>query len=287
MIMIKEYVKRLIPDYIFLKIMYKRCMGKKLNLRNPQTFNEKLQWLKLYDRNPEYTKLVDKYEAKKYVADKIGEEYIIPTIGIWNRFEDIDFDSLPQQFVLKTTHDSGGVVICKDKDSFDYDKAKEKIKKSLKTNYYYVAREWPYKNVYPRIIAEEYVCDKVGNEGLTDYKFFCFNGKVDYVMVCVDRHVNSVKYYFYDRNWELQRINECGLKAPKDFTISKPPRIEAMFAIAEKLSKKLPFVRCDLYASMDRIYFGEFTFFSDAGFDRDILPKTDMYFGNLLNLNFL
>ena len=163
-----------IPDSIVLKCIYRSELNKKLNLNNPKTFNEKLQWLKLYDRKDIYTTMVDKYEAKKYVAGIIGEEYIIPTIGIYNSFDEIDFDKLPKRFVMKCTHDSGGIIICKDKSNFNKVLAKKKIEKSLKKNYYYGGREWPYKNVKPRIIIEEYMEDKKHHE-LRDYKIFCFN----------------------------------------------------------------------------------------------------------------
>ena len=163
-----------LPDSAYLKLVYRQSVGKKLNLKNPQTFNEKLQWLKLYDRRPEYTRMVDKYEAKRYVAERIGEEYIIPTFGVWDRFDDIDFERLPNQFVLKCTHDSGGLVVCRDKSRLDFQVARKKIEKSLKTNYYLHSREWPYKNVKPRIIAEQYMEDE-STEGLLvlmDYKFY-------------------------------------------------------------------------------------------------------------------
>ena len=171
-----------LDDKTYLKIKYRIIMNKKLNLEKPQTFNEKLQWLKLYDRNSEYTKMVDKYEAKKYVANIIGEEYIIPTLGVWDKFEDINFERLPNQFVLKPTHTSGNVFICKDKNNIDYGKLKTEIKKWMKRRYYYFHREWPYKNVKPRIIAEQYMEDESGE--LIDYKIYAFNGKCDYVMVC-------------------------------------------------------------------------------------------------------
>ena len=164
---------KFMSDEAYLKFMYKLKMKRKLNLSDPQTFNEKLQWLKIYDRKPEYTTMVDKYEAKKYVADIIGEEYIIPTLGVWDRFEDIDFDELPDQFVLKCTHDSGGLVICRDKSKLDLKAAKKKINKSLKRNYYWIGREWPYKNVRPRIIAEKFMTDPTSDD-LQDYKFFFF-----------------------------------------------------------------------------------------------------------------
>lgn len=176
-------------DETFLKMAYKRKFGKELDLNNPVTFNEKLQWLKLNDRKPEYTEMVDKFMAKKYVASIIGQEHIIPTLGVWSRFDDIDFDKLPTQFVLKCTHDSGGLVVCKDKSNLNKKAAKKKIEKSMKTNYYKGGREWPYKNVKPQIIAEEYMEDISGN-GLTDYKFYCFNGVPKYLYVSngMDNH---------------------------------------------------------------------------------------------------
>lgn len=271
-----------LSDTVYLKCLYYFTFGKRLNLKEPKTFNEKLQWLKLNNRNPLYTMLVDKYEVKKYVADIIGEEYIIPTLGVWDRFDDIDFDALPNQFVLKCTHDSGGLVICHDKKSLDIKNAKSKIETSLNNNYYYWGREWPYKNVTKKIIAEKFIADKNGE--LVDYKFFCFNGYVDCVMVCIDRHINDAKFYFFDRDWNLKRLNIRGEKAPKDFTLYKPECMDEMFHIAEILSKDIPFVRVDLYELDGKIYFGELTFFPDSGFDANLLTKTDEYFGSLIDL---
>ena len=277
----------LLSDKAYLKFGYRAKIGKKLDLQNPQTLNEKLQWLKLYDRKSEYTKMVDKYEAKKYIAEKIGEEYIIPTLGVWDSFDEIDFDKLPDQFVLKCTHDSGGLVICKDKSKFNVEKARKKIKRSLKTNYYLHGREWPYKNVKPRIIAEKYMTDSPESNEFTDYKFYCFNGYVDSVMVCYDRSIGDPKFYFFDKNWELRRYNKRGLEAPEGFTMPKPENMDKMFEIAEELSKDVgaPFLRVDLYNSNKQIYFGELTFFPSSGLDPNRLPETDRYFGDLVKLN--
>lgn len=271
-------------DEEYLKKKFKAKIGKELNLKSPTTFNEKLQWLKLNDKNPEYTTMVDKYEVKKYVADRIGEQYIIPTYGVWNKFEDIDFDNLPEQFVLKCTHDSGGLAICRDKSKFDIDAAKKKIIKSLQNNYFYNGREWPYKNVSARIIAEKYMTDNEKSEGFTDYKFFCFYGKVDCVMVCLDRYTGDTKFYFFDNEWKLKRLNKRGKAAPADFTVPKPKCMDQMFEIAAKLSQGIPFVRVDLYQSCGKIYFGELTFYPDSGFDANILPEADEYWGKLLIL---
>lgn len=193
-------------DENYLKLIYKAIMGKKLNLDNPKTFNEKLNWLKLYDRNPIYTKMVDKYEAKKYAANVIGEKYIIPTLGIYDGFDDIDFNKLPNQFVMKCTHDSGGLIICKDKSRLDIKISKKKINKFLKRKYFYLWREWPYKNVKPRIIIEDFMIDNKTNE-LRDYKFFCFNGKVKFFKIDFNRDTNHQANY-YDRDGNLEHFGE-------------------------------------------------------------------------------
>lgn len=255
-----------IPDEKYITIKYKLEMNQKLNLKEPKTFNEKLQWLKLYDRKPEYTKMVDKYEAKKYVADIIGEEYIIPTLGVWDKFEDIDFTKLPNQFVLKPTHASGNVFICKNKDEIDYKKLKKTVQKWLKRNYYLVHREWPYKNVKPRIIAEEYMEDQIGE--LIDYKVYAFNGQCDYVMVCFDRIKGETKFIYYDRNWNIKKeFSKDGIKYGDTIKIEKPKNLDKMFEFAEILSKNIPFIRVDFYESNGNLYFGELTFYPSAGFD--------------------
>lgn len=277
------------PDDEYLKRMFKAKMGKELNLDKPQTFNEKIQWLKLYDRKPVYSSMVDKYEAKKYVASIIGNDYIIPTLGVWDKVEDIDFDSLPMQFVIKCTHDSHGLVICQDKETLDINFVKKKLDRALKQNYYLRFREWPYKNVKPRIIAEKYMVDDsrlpvIKNE-LTDYKFYCFNGVVDCVMVCYDRHSRDTKYYFFGEDWSLKRINIRGKQAPEGFTLPKPTQFNEMINIAKILSRDIPFVRIDLYQSNDRVYFGEMTFYPQSGFDSNYLPETDAYFGSKIDLS--
>ena len=271
------------PDKMYLKIMYWANMHKKLNLNSPKTFNEKLQWLKLYDRNPEYVRMVDKCEAKNYIAEVLGEQYIIPTLGIWEHFEDIDFIKLPNQFVLKCVHDSGGLVICKDKSKLNLETAKKTINSSLKTNYYWNGREWPYKNIRPRIIAEQYMEDSELHE-LRDYKFFCFNGNVESVMVCMERNTGSPKFYFFDKEWNLKKYNKRGKDAPEGFTLPKPKCMDDMFYIAEKLSKGIPYVRVDLYCINKKIYFGEMTFYPDSGFDANLLPESDAYWGKMLVL---
>ena len=272
------------PDRPFLKLRFYAQMRRKLDLANPQTFNEKLQWLKLHDRKPEYTRYVDKYLVREYIAEKLGEEYLIPLLGVWDDPDEIDFDALPDQFVLKCNHNSGiGMCICKDKSSLDIKKVKKELRRGLKQDYYLTGREWPYKNVPRKIIAEKFITDESG--GLVDYKFFCFNGRVDCVMVCLDRHLGDTKFYFFDEEWNLKRLNKRGLSAPEGFTVRKPDCMNEMFSIAKKLSVGIPFLRVDLYECGDRIYFGEMTFFPDSGFDPNLLPETDQYFGSLIDLN--
>lgn len=274
------------PDKLFLKLKYRLIMGRNIDFNDPQTFNEKLQWLKLYDRKPEYTVMVDKYKVKEYVERIIGKEIVIPTYGVWNKFEEIDFDKLPNQFVLKCTHDSGGVVVCKDKAKFNNKLAIKKIKRSFKTNYYYKTIEWPYKNIPKKIIAEQYLSDSTeyNRGGLTDYKFYCFNGKAYKVMLCLDRDKGDTKFYSFDKKWNLLRHNKRGLAAPENFTLPKPPQMDKMFEIAELLSKDIPFVRVDLYFVNNQIYFGELTFYPDSGFDFNILPNIDLLYGSMIDL---
>lgn len=250
-------------DETYLRTLYRNKFKKELDLENPITFNEKLQWLKLYDRKPIYTTMVDKYEAKKYVANLIGEKYIIPTLGVWNSFVDIDFNLLPDKFVLKTTHDSGGIVICKDKHNFDQENARLKIENSLKKNFYYQCREWPYKNVIPRIIAEKYM-ENIG--GLVDYKFYCFNGKPRFLYVSqgLDNH-DTAKISFLTLDWEFAPFQRSDYLA-FDTLPQKPENLNKMIKIAEKLSGDSTFLRVDLYEIEGNIYFSELTFSPCGGF---------------------
>ncbi|MBR3016515.1 MAG: glycosyl transferase [Clostridia bacterium] len=273
------------PDDMYLKKLYKAWMGKELDLEHPRTLNEKIQWLKIHDHSPVYPQLVDKYGVKEFVGNLIGKEHIIPTFGVWDRFEDIDFEKLPDQFVLKCTHDSHGLVICKDKSKLNMESAKKKLNRALHRKYYKKFREWPYKEVKPRIIAEEYVEDESGF--LTDYKFYCFHGVPDCVLTCFDRMTGNTRFFFFDRNWELKRYNKQGKEAPEGFTKPKPEGIEKMFDLAEILAKAsgAPFIRVDFYNAYGRIYFGELTLYPAAGFDTGRLPETDILFGDKLNLD--
>lgn len=256
--------------------------GFNFDLKNPKTFNEKLQWLKLHDRNPLYTKLVDKYEVKNYIKDVLGEEYIIPTIGVYDSFEDINFDELPNEFVIKCTHDSASVIICKDKNNFDLLECKKKIDNAMKRNYYYGGREWPYKNVKPRILIEKYMCDDKLQE-LRDYKFFAFDGRVEYFKVDFDRFTNHGANY-YDKNKNLTDIGEVVCPPNFDKKIEFPKTIDKMIELASKLSENIPFVRVDFYDVNGHIYFGEMTFYPASGYGKFIDEKWDDKLGSLIDI---
>lgn len=273
----------IISDEVFIKAYYYNVFHRPIDLKNPQTFNEKLQWLKLYDRNPEYTTMVDKYAVKQYVADKIGEEYIIPTLGVWNHFDEIDFKKLPNQFVLKCTHDSGGLVICKDKSKLDFKAAKQKIEESLKHNYYLSGREWPYKDVKPRIIAEKYMIDTNIND-LPDYKIHCFNGAAKFILVCSERFSeNGTREDFLDINWNKLPFKRPHLNGSEKI-LKKPLGFNKILEFSTKLSKNIPFIRCDFYEINGRIYFGELTFFPASGFDLFEPSEWDYKLGSWLEL---
>lgn len=254
------------PDSWYLRMKYKQCMGYALNLSNPKTFNEKLQWLKLHDRKPEYTMMVDKYAVRKYIADTIGEEYLIPLLGVWDNPDDIDFDALPNQFVLKCNHNSGlGMCICKDKAKLDIAKVKAELRKGLKQDYYLTCREWPYKNVKRRIIAEKYMSDE-GNEELSDYKVLCFNGEPKLIEVHKGRFYGNHTADNYDEFWNKTDIEQYDL--PKsDKIMPKPVFLEEMLHLSKLLSKNLIHVRVDWYFTNNRLYFGELTFFDGSGYN--------------------
>jgi len=255
-------------------------MHKTLDLKSPKTYNEKLQWLKLYDRKPEYSRMVDKAEAKNFVANIIGQQHIIPTLGIWEKFDDIDFDHLPDKFVLKTTHGCGGVIICKDKAKLDIQKARKEIKFSFKHNYFAYGREWPYKNVRPRIIAEQFMVDESGLE-LKDYKFFCFDGEPKALFIATDRP-HDTRFDFFDMEFNHLPFTNGHENATKK--IDKPLNFELMIEIARKLSKGIPHVRVDLYNVNGRIYFGELTFFHWGGMVPFVPEEWDYTFGSWIKL---
>lgn len=272
-----------LPDKPYLTLKYWACMGKKLNLDNPVTFNEKLQWLKLYDRKLEYTRMVDKYEVKGYVSEKIGEEYIIPTLGVWDDFDEIDFSKLPNQFVLKCTHDSGGIVICRDKAALDKSAAKKKLSASLKRNYYKSGREWPYKDVKPRIIAEAYMEDESGVE-LKDYKIFCFDGFAKAMFIASDQQVQDeeTKFDFFDMDFQHLPFTNGHPNAKHE--IKRPESLEEMRRLAEKLSEGIPQVRVDFYDVNGKVYFGELTLSHWSGMTPFEPEEWDAKFGEWIKI---
>lgn len=255
-----------VSDETYLKWRYRFIFGKKLNLENPKGFNEKINWLKIYNRNPLYPRLVDKAEVKKIVAERIGEEHIIPTYGVWNRFEDIDFDSLPNQFVLKSTNGGGGsgVVLCKDKATFDKEKARQRLENSMNVNWKF-EREWVYRDVKPRLIAEKYMANDDGSD-LVDWKIFCFNGEPKVLFYASDRYTKGepLKFDWYDMDLKHLPIKSHGIpQANKELKMF--PEWEEMKETARKLSQGFPHVRVDLYLINHKVYFGELTFFHDGG----------------------
>lgn len=280
----KRMLQNIIPDAYYLHIKYRKRMKRALHLRNPRTFNEKMQWLKLHDRRQEYTTMVDKYEAKKYVAEMLGEKYIIPTLGVWDKFEEIDFSALPNRFVLKCTHDSGGLVICRDKKNFDKEDAKEKINNSLKQNYFYYGREWPYKHVKPRIIAEQYMEDSCGKGDLTDYKFHCYSGEVKAIQVISNRYGSTgMVNDFYTPDWKKYELKR-GICANGTVEMECPEEIPELIRFAKRLAKNYPFIRVDFYIINHHIYFGELTLYPASGFTPFIPESFDELFGSWIRL---
>ena len=275
---------RLWPAELYLKCYYYLHLHEWPNLKHPQNFTEKLNWLKLHDRRPLYTKLADKCEVKKYVSEKIGSDKIIPLLGVWDHFNEINFDQLPDQFVLKCTHDSGGFRICKDRSNFDQEEARQFFNKELRKNYYWNKREWVYKDIKPRIIAEPYI-DSLGKPESFEYKLTCMNGVCKVFTICTgiahsdfelrtndhyDRDFNHLPWYAYYKN----------SKKP----VQIPPQAKEMIEYAEKLSEGIPQVRVDFYVINDKVYFGEMTFYTWAGIIEFIPPEWNDIMGSWLDL---
>lgn len=304
MIEVKKYIKfprlllvsllvrfgKWIPDAIYLHIMYYLKLGKVLHLKNPRTFSEKIQWLKLYNRRPEYTVMVDKVAVKEYVAKMIGDEYIIPTLGVWNNPDEIDFDKLPERFVLKCNHNSGvGLYVCRDKSKLNKKTVVDRLKKGLRENYYLREREWPYRDVCKKILAEK-LLEERGITDLIDYKFFCFSGKALYCQMITNRSTHEC-IDFYDRFWlhqefvGLNSINFAAYNASMSY--NRPINYDKMLFLADKLatSIKTPFVRIDFYNIRGRIYFGEITFYPYAGFGYFTPKEWNCKLGNLIDIS--
>lgn len=276
-------ILRLCSDKSFIRAKwFGRRMPYKLDLKTPQTFNAKLQWIKLYDRNPLYTTMVDKYRVKQYVTDRIGADHVIPLLGVWDNVDDIEWEKLPSQFVLKVNHDCGGQVICKDKSKLNIDEAREKLRKAFARNYYYEGREWPYKNVQPKVFAEAYMEDEYGE--LRDYKFFCFDGKVKALFIASNRQNKNeeVKFDFFDSDFNHLPFTQGHPNAEQ--VPNKPKGFEEMKELAAKLSKGIPEVRVDFYDVNGQIYFGEFTLFHFGGMVPFNPTEWDYTFGEWINL---
>lgn len=278
------YPQLIKSDSLYLRMRYSLSHGETLHLKKPVTFGEKLQWLKLYNRQPEYTKMVDKYHAKSLVASIVGGGSIIPTIAVYNDVSEINWDVLPNQFVLKTTHDSGGIVICRDKSKLDKDSAIKKLNYAITHDNYTITREWPYKNVQRRIIAEEYIAPDDGHDDLTDYKWFCFDGEPYYCQVIQDRKKKET-IDFFDKQWNHQPFIGMSLKANNAPVQPKcPVKLNEMVEIARQLSEGIPFARIDLYEVRGRVYFGEITFFPASGFGSFRPKQYNKIIGDLIKL---
>ena len=283
---LSRVIKRLsplFPDRVYLKALFYLTMGRHLDLNNPQTFSEKLQWLKLHQRTPFYTSLVDKLAVKQRISQILGEEFVCPVLAVWDSVDEVDLDSLPDSFVLKTTYSGGnnGVAICKDKKSFDWEAAKAKLQEEAKrTDIYYRYREWPYKHVARKVFAEKYLGDN-----LTDYKFYCFDGDADCVLVCTDRQKGRIKYYFLDQNWHLLPYNSDSKNAPEGFSLPRPEGTDKLFDLAAQLSKGFPFVRVDFFDVDGSIYFAEYTLYPASGLDPKKTAEFEKRAGEKINLS--
>ena len=266
-------------DREYIENMYHIRFGRRINLDNPRTFNEKLNWLKLYNRQPIYSLMADKYEVKSFVANRIGAEYVVENYGVYDCWDDIDFDALPSQFVIKGTHDSGGAFVCKDKATFNYPKVRMAVEKNLRTNYFYPLREWPYKNIKPRIIVDRFLDDHTGKE-LRDYKWWCFNGKPVY-MYCTIKG-KDIFENFYDMDFNLVNIDHGFPRHQPEF--NKPSQFGLMKSLAEILSEGIPFVRIDFFVVKDKVFFGEFTFYDWGGMRPFAEYEQDLWLGELIVL---
>ena len=282
-IFLRRYFSNWMSDETWLKLCFRYKLGYKLNLKDPQTFSEKLQWLKLYNRRPEYTKMVDKAAVKEYVASIIGPDYIIPTLGKWGRAEDIEWEMLPDRFVLKCNHDSGSICICRNKDTFNCEEAAKKLAHYLTVDYYKkTSKEWPYKNVKPCIIAEPYM-DPSPDPELLDYKFFCFNGEPKLCQVIGGRNSTEV-IDFFDKDWNHQPFHEPKIFPFAEVMPQKPKCYNQMWGMARQLAADIPFVRIDFYEVNGHVYFGEITFFPTGGFGGFDPFEWDYTFGSWIKL---
>ena len=272
---------RLISDEAYIKLLHRTFQERKLDLENPISFNEKIEWLKLFDRRPEYTFMTDKYLVREYVEKKIGSEFLIPLLGVWNNVDDIDFAKLPNRFVLKCNHDMGSIIICLNKSTFNQNKAKKQLRHALKKNYFWPSREYNYYDIERKVIAEQFLDDSQDCE-LTDYKFFCFDGTPRFIQVDKDRFTNHTRN-FYSTDWEYIKV-ENGCKTNPELIIPRPEELSLMLNIAETLSAGYPHIRVDLYNVNRKIYFGELTMHHGGGAMKVIPYTYDELWGSYLHL---
>lgn len=272
---------KFIPTKPYLKLVYWIKTGKKLNLKNPITFCDKLNWLKLYDLHPEYTELVDKVTVREYVSKKVGKDICFPLLGVWEHYEDIDFETLPERFVLKCNHDSGSVRIVSDKNKINHEELKKFFEFRLKMNPYAIGREYPYREVPPRIFAEKFMIPD-GEEDINDFKFFCFNGVPEIMFVATERNTDC-KFDFFDM--DFNHIDIQNIHPNSSRIIKKPQKFEEMKSLARKLSEGMKFVRIDLYEIKGEVYFGEFTFFHAGGFWPLKPEEYEVKYGELISIN--
>ena len=262
-----------LPEVTCIKLLWWAKTGRRLNLSNPSGFNEKLQWLKAFDHCPEYSDYVDKVRVRDYVKKTVGEKYLVPLLGLWDNPEQICFDSLPDQFVLKCNHNSGaGMCICRDKSRINVRNVRDELRKGLNKKNYYESREWPYKNVVPKILCEPLIIDhdpKNTTGTLIDYKFYCFNGEPKFLYVGTDDISSGakgeLKLSFFDLDWKTPPFYRADHR-PISIIVEKPERFDEMISVAKELSKGIPFVRIDLYWVNKQVYFSEMTFFPGGGY---------------------
>lgn len=281
-----------IPDKAHLRLMYRASLGTWPNLDSPETFAEKMQWLKIHDHRSVYTTMVDKYRAKEFIASKVGPAYVVKTLDAWSSADAIDVSSLPEKFVLKTNHDCGGVLICTDRDSFDIDGAKDFFRRRLKRNYFFGCREWPYKNVKPIIFAEEFLDSKDGNghnegdtwEGIDEFDFFCFDGEPRLISYCYGDKNDSEKRYndFYDSEWKLLPLT-MGYASSQE-SIPAPKQLDEMLELSRRLSEGIPFLRVDLFICGEHVLVGELTFYPWGGFTPFSPAEAEISLGHMVNL---
>jgi len=281
LIKILYFVSPFFNDSVYLKLLFPLKTGSKLDLDNPQTYNEKLQWLKIHFRKPEFTRMVDKFEVKEYARQIIGDEYIIKNYGVWDSFAEIEFEDLPRQFVLKTTHDSGSIIIVKDKAKFNKKEAKKKLEKCLKRKFFYLAREWPYKDVKPRILAEEFLYDGEKTPP-ADYKFYCFHGEPRVMLIATERGPGTTKFNYYDMNLNLMNLMLSGPQSKKK--LDMPKELSKMIKLSRMLSAELPHVRVDFYEIKGKVFLGELTFFDSGGMASFYPPRWDHVWGSWIDL---